>query len=293
VLQVIKFSAKLVLYEKSWLEAPEEVVLKVLQLSSMSIREHFLFSSLVKWGRAQVKNEAEVRAKIDKGLKLIRFCAMDYAEFSQLCCKPIPLTAEEKYKIFLSITQNSSEHLPNGFTNVKNPRCIGKSSIFDWKSVEHTFTSKGKFQTKPVSLTVTVIGSLRYLTGLVLHSLMDSNIGNQVHLTCAVYSLENPILSIVSATFNDIVTEDTSGELHFPWPVLMKKGISYRIELTYQDISNLPHTYDYQIENKSYSWQDESDPKKKVTVLFALGKPGKKRIIDICGLIMAKKIVCI
>jgi hypothetical protein len=287
VLQIIKVSANNVLSGKFWLQAPEGVVLKILQLPSMPITEKFLFSSLVNWGRAQVKDELEVRAKIENCLKFIRFCSMDYAEFSNLCCKPIPLTAEEKYKIFLSITQKNSEHLPEGFSTVKKPRCIEEeSTIYDWTSLKTSMYANDEFLTKPVIVTVTV-EPVRYLTGLNLFSLTGINAGDSVHLTCDVYSSEHPKICIVSATFNDVVPEDGRGELYFDWPVLMKMGISYRIELNYKEMRHLSFTCKYFSKSTSYSWF-ESDPKEKVTVSFALNKPVKP-ITDISGLIMAKR----
>jgi hypothetical protein len=283
VLQIIKVSAKNIVSGKSWLQAPEGVVLKILHLPSMPITERFLFTSLVNWGRAQVKDTMEVRTKIENCLKLIRFCSMDCAEFSHLCSKPIPLTAEEKYKIFLSITQKNSKYLPEGFSKVKKPRCIEEeSTLYDWSSLNYTFSARDDLK-KTVIVTV-IVEPVRYLTGLRLFSLTAINAGDPVHLTCAVYSSEHPKICIVSATFNDVVTEDSRGELYFDWPVLMKKGISYRIELNYKD---MPFTCEYLSKNTSYSWY-ESDPKEKVTVFFALNKPVQP-ITDICGLIMAKR----
>jgi hypothetical protein len=123
--QVIEKSTEKVLSDKSWLEAPEEVVLKVLQIKTMQMTEAKLFASLVKWGQAQVKDEADVRAKIDKCLKLIQFCTMDCVEFSTLCCNAIiPLTSEEKHKIFLCISQKNYKFLPDGF------QCSEKTGIF-------------------------------------------------------------------------------------------------------------------------------------------------------------------
>jgi hypothetical protein len=93
ILQVIQKSTEQVLSDKSWLEAPEEVVLKVLQMEAMHITESVLFLYLVKWGRAQVEDEEiGVRSKIDNFLKFINFCTMECSEFSKLCCQPIPLT---------------------------------------------------------------------------------------------------------------------------------------------------------------------------------------------------------
>jgi hypothetical protein len=69
MLQVVRISTRKVLSHISWIEAPEEVVLKVLRLQKMAITEQLLFARLVKWGRAQATNptnEEEVRAKIDK-----------------------------------------------------------------------------------------------------------------------------------------------------------------------------------------------------------------------------------
>jgi hypothetical protein len=286
VFQIIKVSAKNILSGKLWLQAPEGVVLKILQLPSMPITEKFLFSSLLNWGRAQVKDKLEVRAKIENCLKHIRFCSMDYAEFSNLCCVPIPLTAEEKYKIFLSITQKNSKHLPEGFSTVKKPRCIEEESTsYDWISLKSSLCTNNDLLTKPVIVNVTV-KPLRYLTGLLIFSLTGVNAGDTVHLSCAVYSSEHPKICIASATFNDVVPKGSRGELYFDWPVLMKMGISYRIELNYIDMPRLPYTYEYLSKSTSYSWY-ESDPKEKVTVLFALNKPVKP-ITDICGLIMAK-----
>jgi hypothetical protein len=119
VLQVVRISTRKVLSHISWVEAPEEVVLKVLRLQKMAITERLLFARLVKWGRAQATNEEEVRAKIDKGLKLIRFYTMECSEFSSLCHSSIPLTSEEKYKLFLVIARKSTKHyLPEGFSNI-------------------------------------------------------------------------------------------------------------------------------------------------------------------------------
>jgi hypothetical protein len=73
-------------------------------------------------------------------------------------------------------------------------------------------------------------------------------------------------------------------------PVLMKQGISYKIKLIYdEDMVKLPLASVYHMENTSYTW-NEADPKEKVTAFFTLAKPVKP-IIDICGLILAKKIV--
>jgi hypothetical protein len=94
----------------------------------------------------------------------------------------------------------------------------------------------------------------------------------------------------VSGTFNGTVPAGNNGELRFAWPVLMKQGISYKIKLIYdEDMVKLPLASVYHMENTSYSW-NEADPKEKVTAFFTLAKPVKP-IVDICGLILAKKTV--
>lgn len=251
--------------DKSWLEASGEVVLKVLQMEQMKISEALLFENLLNWGCAQVKEGENLRAKIDSCLKLIRFCTMDYTEFSGLCYRPLPLTAKEKYKIFFSITQKSSKLLPEGFSKVKKPRCMGEVLYYDWISKRSDDYISVDNQIEPVSLTVTVEPE-HYLTGLMLDSLTDINVGELVHLTCNVYSSEYPSLCIVSVTFNEIVPEDKDGQLDFPQPVLMKRGISYTIKVTYK------HTAERQsasfLTGTSHSWSapkvdDADDDKEK------------------------------
>ena len=160
---MIQKSTEQVLADKSWLEAPEEVVLKVLQMEAMHITESVLFLYLVKWGRAQVEDEEiGVRAKIDNCLKFIHFCTMECAEFSKLCCQSLPLTAEEKCKIFLSITQRNPEFLPEEFSKRTMPRCILEIHFFPLKPLKSGKVTVN-FLTEPVVLTFS-IDTTCYLT---------------------------------------------------------------------------------------------------------------------------------
>jgi hypothetical protein len=292
MLQVIKTSTTKILLHKSWLEAPEEVVLMVLRIQSMRISEPLLFAQLLNWGRAQVKDEADVRAKINKGLKLIHFCAMDYTEFSRLCRKPVPLTADEMCKIFLSITQKNSKFLPEGFSKVKTPRCLGRTLLYDWRSLESDDSTIVNSLTDPVVLNVAV-ETQYYLIGILLHSLTNINAGELVHLTCGIYSSEYPTLRITTATFNGIVhAEESDGDLDFPQPVLMKKGIWYKIKVSYKHTSDRPAAVF--LTDQSYTWK-HSDPNnvegKETTVIFALNGESTAPTIDIRGLSMAKNLV--
>lgn len=289
MLQVIKTCTKEVMSDNSWLEAPEKVVLEIFELRDMQISEALLFVNLLNWGRAQVKNEADLRAKIDSCLKLIRFCTMDNSEFSGLCCKPIPLTTEEKYKIFLSISQQSAQHLPEGFSEEIWPRCIEESLIYDWMHLKSNENLAVDNQTAPFFMTVAVHPE-HYLTGLKLHSLSNINAGEMVHLTCDVYSSEYPSLYIASATFREIVQANRIGEVVFDRPVLMKQGISYAIKLTYEQ-SNSVLTSVFPTD-RTYSWSKESDEDnddKDAIVVFALDDEPLAPILDICGLVLAKK----
>jgi hypothetical protein len=294
LLQVIATAAKKVLREKSWLEAPEEVVLKVLKIQSMQISEPLLFAQLLKWGRAQAKNEADVRAKIDKGLKLIRFCVMDYAEFSGLCSRPIPLTKAERYKIFLSITQKNSKFLPKGFSSERTPRCSLENVYnFDWRHLKslHDCTVINS-ETEPVIVSVAVETD-HYLTGVMLYCLTEINAGELVHLTCSVYSSEYPNLCILSASFNDTVSdENEEGVLEFEWPVLLKQGIAYKIKVTYEhEADRLTAVF---LTENSFTWT-ASDPDdiedSDTTVMFSFDGNSTAPTIDVYGLVMARKLV--
>jgi hypothetical protein len=293
LLQVIATAAKKVLRHKSWLEAPEEVVLNVLQIHSMPISEPFLFEKLLRWGRAQAQNEAEVRAKIDKSLKLIRFCVMDYAEFSGLCSRQIPLTNEEKYKIFLSITQKNAKYLPKGFSPERNPRCsLGNVYNFDWRNLKglHDCTVINS-QSEPVLFNVAVETD-HYLAGVMLYSLTEINAGELVHLTCGVYSSEYPKLCILNATFNDTVSAvNEDGVLEFEWPVLLKQGIVYKIKVTYMhEADRLTAVF---LTENSFTWTafDPNDiTDKNTTVMFSFDGTATAPTIDVFGLVMARKL---
>jgi hypothetical protein len=272
--------------DKFWVEAPEEVVLRVLGLNSMQISEPSLFVNLLRWGHAQVKDVAQVRAKIDNCLKLIRFCAMDLSEFSGLCCRPLPLTTEEKYKIFLGISQQNDKHLPEGFSRVMWPRCMGQIFDYNWMPLMEEDEIFVDNTSDPFFLNVAVEPE-HHLTGLQLHSLTNINAGELVHLTCSIYSSEYPNLCITTATFNGIVPEENDGELVFPRPVLMKKGIVYSIELTYQHAaSRLTAEF---FTGRTYTWDSDSDEEGTI-VVFALDDEPVSPILDICGLLMAQKI---
>lgn len=348
--KVIKKSTQEVMFDESWFKASEEVVLKVLQMPSMKMPESRLFVNLINWGRAQVDagaaakffssgkrihaidfaefsnlwsssiplspeekfkiyvcitqkspellpmcinlvnwehvqlgDEADVRAKIENCLNHIRFCAMDSVEFANLCSMPIPLSAEEKYKIN---RQKNSEILPEGFSQSKMIRCIGESISHEWKSLKITNCTLHDL-TEPVILTLGV-EPLCYLTGVVLYSLTDVNAGKQVHLTCEVFNLDNPFVCIASATFNDCVDKGGCGDLDFPHPVLMKQGSSFNIKVTYSCLGKQLMTAVFQTQ-RSHSW-DTSVPRKKVTVLFELGDELVKPTVDICGLSLAQNL---
>jgi len=286
ILQAIQKSTEQVLSDKSWLEAPEEVVLKVLQTEALHITESVLFLYLVKWGRAQVEDDdIGVRAKIDDFFKHIKFCTMECAEFSNLCCQPIPLTLEEKYKIFLSITQRNPEFLPDGFSKITKPRCIEGEATYWWNIFDSTKVSVNS-QTEPVVLTF-AINSTCYFTGLRLRSLSDINAGKQVELTCDVYSSENPSLCLTSATFCGIVQAISSegAGLEFPWPVLMRPGIFFTVKVTYKHTKKRRTVV---FENSvDYTWED-SDPIEELTVRFA---NNIESITDISGLCMSRRLV--
>lgn len=233
--QVIKIKTWQVLRDKSWLKTSEEVVLKVMQMPALNATEDDLYRHLVKWGRAHVERE-DLRAKIDNCLKHIRFCTMDEVVFSRWCCDSTCLTDHEKLKIFLSIAQNDVELLPEGFSKSKHPRrCMENSYEFDWTDYrQHAIITECTVnnQTRPVAVTVAVEPSC-YLTGVTLKSLTKKNSGEQVHLTCKVWS-ESPCKSLVSATFNGTVQDDAeTGCLYFPHPVLMEEGVFYTIRVTY------------------------------------------------------------
>lgn len=255
-------------------------------MKSLKISETSLFKKLCAWGLAQVSNnKEEARAKVDDCLKFIRFCGMDYAEFSHLCHKDAALNllnSEEKYQIFLSITQKNSDLLPVGFSKEKNPRFLDRCSEYDW--LENKDSDCTVDNLEPVNLTVTV-GKTHYLTGVQLYSLTDINAGKLVHLTCCVYSMENPKLCIISATFNGIVKREGSENLNFDSPVLMKKGICYRITVTYLHEEELP-TAIFVIEDNCMTWSDEEDVEFAVT-FYPDNKSGPP-IIDICGLKLAE-----
>jgi hypothetical protein len=285
MLQVIEKSTVAVMSDHSWLETTEEVVLRILQMETMNMTESVLFINLVKWGRAQVDNEADVRAKIDNCLKLIHFCTMECAEFSTLCCKPIPLTAEEKCNIFLSITQRNSKYLPDGFSIFKMARCIQDTLYpYHWEDFKITNINLDS-QTEPSILTFTV-EPICYLTGVSVFSLTEINVGKQLELDCKVYNSENPTLCLTSATFCGFVeTCDISGELKFCWPVLMKPGTSYTVKITYRHKTKIPSVVFYN--PKSYTW-DASNPVNKTTIMF---NDKVKRVVDISGLMVGKNIV--
>ena len=282
-MQVIKSSIKEVMATKSWFEAPEEVVLKILQIDTMEISEPLLFENLVKWGRAQVEDEADVRAKIDKCLKLVRFCSMSCAEFSNLCFKPNPLTAEEKYKIFLSITQNNTSLLPKRFSNSKKPRL--QRIAVQWIKVNF-FKCDVDRQTVPSVLTLKV-EPLHYLLGVFLYSLTDINAGELVYLICDVYSSEDLNLCIESANFRGIVQANGNGELLFDRPVLMKKGFSYKFEVTYKHSTKIQTAAFQKEASGPWVWKVQA-----VSVIINPNKavPVDPPIVDISGLILAKNI---
>ena len=270
--------------DKSWVEAPEEVIVKVLGLDTLEISEPSLFVNLLKWGYAQVEDVADVRAKIDKCLKLIRFMAMDFTEFSSMCCRPIPLTTEEKYKIFLSISQQNVKHLPEGFSGEIWPRCMGEIFDYNWKSLIEEDEILIDKSSEPFVLNVAVEPE-QYLTGIELHSLTDINAGELVHVTCGIYSSEYPKLCITTATFNGTVLPGNDGELVFPRPVLMKKGIVYSMELTYKhSVSRLTAEFS---PGRTYAWSDYDGD--GAMVVFAFDDEPVTPILDVCGLLMAQK----
>lgn len=290
--QVIENSTQRVMSDKSWLEAPEEVVLKVLQMESMQITEASLFSNLVKWGRAQVQQEEKLRLKIKKCLKLIRFCTMDAAEFSSLCCEPIPLSEREKYKILLSINQKSPDHLPESFCTSEIPRCMGQRSLYSWMDLK----SRDCFldgQSKPCNLTVAV-DQERFLTAVKLFCLTSVNAGHQMHLTCDVYSCEHPDLCIASATFDSFVQKDAIGELSLAHPVLMKRGIFYIIKVTYK-LETKRSTMIFKTKRAHSVFSsvplENMYSRDKVTIMFAIHDELIAPVNDICGLVLAKNLV--
>lgn len=267
---------------KTWLEASENVVLTVMQIQSMKMVEPLIFSKLVDWGRAQVKQEEDVRSKINNCLKFIRFGAMSCAAFSNLCCKPIALTAEERYKIFMSITQNDTSLLPEGFSKLRNPRCLAGSYVYNWDSFK---SSDFIIETKaPYTLTVAIEPTC-YLTGIRLNSLTDVFAKQEVELKCEVFSPDNPHICIVTLTWKGKVKEGASGDVRFPWPVMLRNGITYTIKVSYKQAVSAPTTAYHN--KKSFSWSSplSSISKEMVTVHFV---NNTQRIVDIRGLLLAK-----
>jgi hypothetical protein len=259
-------------------------MLKVLQMQSLKISEALLFEYLVLWGRCRVNGAATVRVNIEKGLKLIRFCTMSCAAFSALCCKPAnPLTEEERYKIFLSITQKNEKLLPEGFSISKNPRCLGEIFIYEWDSFKATDFYIDTI-TEPFTFTVAFDQNC-YLTGVKLVSLNENNAGQSVQLTCSVFSSEHPSLCVASATHTGLVKAGDDGELEFPWPVLMRNGIFFTFKITYKQVLKIPTAA---FHNKRSHFWNTSVPGEKLTVLFA---NNVHRIVDVCGLLITKSLV--
>jgi hypothetical protein len=281
---VIENSTLKLLSSKSWLEASEEVVLKVLGMTSLHVTETTLFNYFVEWGRAGATDDAEARAKIDSGLKLIRFCTMSWTSFSTLCCQPLPLSKEEQLKILLCITQRNAIFLPEGFSISKWPRCIPNRHTYMWNKCNATKCTVDH-QTAPFTLKVTM-DTPRYLVGLKLTSLTGINVGQKVQLTCEVFNPEQTSVPMASAAFNNTVEENLTGILYMSWPVLMHPGITYSIKLSYQHPTERP-TSMYAITEGSFCWH-RSDKDKRCSVNVECDNDS---IVDICGFILGKEVV--
>ena len=271
-----------VLTNMSWLTASEDVVLTVLGMNSLQINEVTLFRFLVQWGRARATEDAEARAIIAEGLKLIRFCAMSCSSFSTLCCQPLPLSNEEMLKILLSIMHRNTELLPEEFSISKWPRSLSTGCrMYMWNSLKATDCTVHS-QTAPFTLKV-VIDTPCYLTGVVLTSL-TTNVGEQVQLTCDVYNPEHISAPMASATFKNTVQENRKGVLYLSWPVFMHPGIPYAIKLTYQHETERPTSM---YANKgSFCWNCPDKTKFSVNL-----ECHNDSIIDIYGLILGKEVV--
>jgi hypothetical protein len=246
----------------------------------MQINEATLFSYLVKWGRAGTADAAEARAKIDDGLKLIRFCAMSCSSFSTLCCQPLPLSNEEMFKILLSINQRNTDLLPEGFSVSKWPRSLTTGCrMYIWNSLKATNCTVDS-QTAPFTLKV-AIDTPCYMTGVVLTSLTGINIGEQVQLTCDVFTPEQTSVPMASATFNNTVKEISKGVLYLSLPVFMHPGIPYSIKLSYQHPAERPTSM--YASKGSFCWN-----RLKLSVNLECHND---TIVDICGLVLGKEVL--
>jgi hypothetical protein len=113
----------------NWLHVSEETVKVVLQSDLLAASESELLNALLDWGRAPFlladglePDDAQLRAKIDPLLKLLRFGSMNLKEFCELSKTCNVLTAEEKLKIMRSILLNSEDDMPEEFSKKFNSR---------------------------------------------------------------------------------------------------------------------------------------------------------------------------
>ncbi|XP_065335945.1 BTB/POZ domain-containing protein 2-like isoform X1 [Cloeon dipterum] len=124
-MEVILVNTSEIFSSSFWKTVSLDTVVDILNQDRLNVAgESVLIESLIQWGKAQLDDPDDVnvgpklREVIDQPLKLIRFFQMDMKEFSALCTTTLSniLTVEEKYAILLSMSMDSREYLPEGFS---------------------------------------------------------------------------------------------------------------------------------------------------------------------------------
>ncbi|XP_059487648.1 kelch-like protein 40b isoform X2 [Neocloeon triangulifer] len=235
-LAVMEEQTKAVIGSLSWLEASKQTVIDVLQLDHLNISSELeLFDAIVKWGKAQVTNNEQIRHLIDEPLKLIRFRNLEPSQFASLCEKNADvLTDGEKLKIFMSIDTGRDHHLPDGFSKLLIFRNLDSQPLrsnFGQQSIMSDVSLNSKSNSSVLKFQTPCEGFV--LTGIQLQSLSAINIGKKLQISCSVSSALSPNRILAYADFDGKIKANTNDFLSFSEHVLIKKDISYSVAVIY------------------------------------------------------------
>jgi hypothetical protein len=226
------------LNDASWLEAPAEVVMRVLQSYKLRIKEKALFDLLIKWGEFRSASRIQDMRRL---VKHIRFCTMSTDEFTNSCLNSNnPLSFEQKFHILHSITQRRSKLLPDGFTHSRLPRNVLQTMPIDWSEYVAISTVVND-QTEPTVFSFAVNKSDLYLFGFLLSS--AGQIGREISLSISVQSPESLDRSLCRSNLKSTVT-DVNNCVYLNWPLLMIKNVFYTVKVVYNHPRQVPsHIY--------------------------------------------------
>jgi len=205
------------------------------------IDEMCLFSAVVLWGskqlgatiafneHAKIEVFEKLRVKTKSLIRLLRFRTFNAKEFAALFNKigmANVLTYKEKFQLLSSLSLNTCDHMPQGYSVDENPRMLFATPGYDASfSVASYKTSKVNGKSDPLSFNFEIDNQV-YLLGLKLFSLNELNIGKEVKVQC-VLKHQDKMMSTLTVHRSKNCKQDEY--IKFKWPALLQANTKYVI----------------------------------------------------------------